>query len=111
MTVTPDSMIRTPREITDAWEDRMLAPQAIRSARSRGRRRPETPCPYRTDFQRDRDRILHSKAFRRLASKTQVFVQPRTDHDRTRLTHTLEVAQGAGNGARDLRHHCPRLAA
>lgn len=81
----------------------MLAPQAMRSAQSRGRQRQETPCPFRTDFQRDRDRILHSKSFRRLAAKTQVFVQPRTDHNRTRLTHSLEVCQVARTIARVLR--------
>ncbi len=103
MTTTLEMTPRLPREVTEEWEDRMLAPPALRSARSRGRQRPETPCPYRTDFQRDRDRILHCKAFRRLASKTQVFVQPRTDHERTRLTHTLEVAQVARTIARALR--------
>lgn len=92
-----------PRTITEEWEARMLAPQAARSALSRGRQRSESPCPYRTDFQRDRDRILHSKTFRRLAAKTQVFVQPRTDHDRTRLTHSLEVCQVARTIARALR--------
>jgi len=81
----------------------MLAPEAARSANSRGRCRAEVPCPFRTDFQRDRDRILHSKSFRRLAGKTQVFVAPRTDHDRTRLTHSLEVCQVARTVARVLR--------
>lgn len=99
----PDTDIRSPRQITEAWEDLMLAPQAMRSARTRGRLRPEDPCPYRTAFQRDRDRILHSKAFRRLATKTQVFVTPRSDHDRTRLTHSLEVCQVARTIARVLR--------
>ncbi|HEY3376656.1 MAG TPA: dNTP triphosphohydrolase, partial [Armatimonadota bacterium] len=91
------------RIVTEAWEDRLLAPQGMRSARSRGRLRAEAPCPFRTDYQRDRDRILHSKTFRRLAAKTQVFVQPRTDHDRTRLTHSLEVCQVARTIARVLR--------
>ncbi|HEX2951247.1 MAG TPA: deoxyguanosinetriphosphate triphosphohydrolase [Armatimonadota bacterium] len=81
----------------------MLAPQAMRSRQSRGRQRQDPPCPYRTVFQRDRDRILHCKAFRRLAAKTQVFAQPRTDHDRTRLTHSLEVCQVARTIARALR--------
>ncbi len=99
-TATPT---RCPREITEDWEDRMLAPQAMRSARTRGREYPNAPCPYRTEFQRDRDRILHCKAFRRLALKTQVFVAPRTDHDRTRITHTLEVCQVARTIARALR--------
>ena len=81
----------------------MLAPQAMRSARSRGRMRAEDPCPFRTDYQRDRDRILHCKSFRRLAAKTQVFFGSRTDHDRTRLTHSLEVSQVARTIARVLR--------
>jgi dGTPase len=98
-----DCEFRTPREITEAWEDRMLAPQAMRNARTRGRARPDPPCPLRTEFQRDRDRILHSKAFRRLAHKAQVFVRPRTDHDRVRLTHSLEVCQVARTIARVLR--------
>lgn len=98
-----ETRFRCPREITEEWEDRMLAPQAMRSAQTRGRVRPEEPCPYRTAFQRDRDRILHSKSFRRLAFKTQVFVAPRTDHDRTRLTHSLEVCQVARTIARALR--------
>jgi dGTPase len=94
---------RCPREVTEELEARMLAPQAAHAAQTRGRAVPTDPCPYRTDFQRDRDRILHSKAFRRLAAKTQVFVAPRTDHDRTRLTHSLEVCQVARTIARALR--------
>ena len=70
-----------------------LSPYASRSARSRGRERPESPSPLRTAFQRDRDRIIHTKAFRRLKHKTQVFIAPTGDHYVTRLTHTLEVAQ------------------
>ncbi|MBF6599532.1 MAG: deoxyguanosinetriphosphate triphosphohydrolase [Dehalococcoidia bacterium] len=70
-----------------------LAPAAVRSARSRGRERPEAASDMRTAFQRDRDRIVHSKAFRRLKHKTQVFIAPAGDHYVTRLTHTLEVAQ------------------
>ncbi len=70
-----------------------LAPQAAKSAETRGRRRPETECTLRTAFQRDRDRIVHCKAFRRLKHKTQVFLSPTGDHYRTRLTHTLEVSQ------------------
>lgn len=93
----------SPRQITEAWEERMLAPQAMRSAQSRGRLRPEAPCPLRTVFQRDRDRILHSRSFRRLAAKTQVFVAPRSDHERTRLMHSLEVCQVARTIARALR--------
>src|ERR1700751_889841 len=71
----------------------MLADYAIRVEQSRGRRMPEPPHPYRNDFQRDRDRIIHSRAFRRLEAKTQVSPRPLSDHFRNRLTHTLEVAQ------------------
>ena len=74
-------------------EIKYLSPYAAKSKFSRGRRKPETPCSIRTEFQRDRDRILHSKAFRRLKHKTQVFFSPDDDHYRTRLTHTLEVSQ------------------
>lgn len=79
-----------------------LSPHAIRAANSVGRELPEPPSPVRTDFQRDRDRILHTKAFRRLKHKTQVFVAPLGDHFSTRLTHTLEVAQIARTIARAL---------
>ena len=71
----------------------MLASYAVRVECSRGRRYPELPHPYRDDFQRDRDRIIHARAFRRLENKTQVFTQRLSDHFRTRLTHTIEVAQ------------------
>src|SRR6266568_2197843 len=71
----------------------MLAPFAVRVEHSRGRRFPEPPHPYRNDFQRDRDRVIHARAFRRLEDKTQVFTRRYSDHFRNRLTHTIEVAQ------------------
>lgn len=82
-----------PREVTEQWEVEYLSEHAAKAAFSKGRIHPESKCPIRTDFQRDRDRIIHSKAFRRLMHKTQVFIAPRGDHYRTRMTHTLEVAQ------------------
>jgi dGTPase len=84
-------------------EERWLSSLAVRSYESRGRERPEDPCPLRTPFQRDRDRIVHSKAFRRLRHKTQVFVDPGGDHFRTRLTHTIETTGIARTVARALR--------
>src|SRR5262245_65631772 len=74
-------------------EDEVLAPYAMRTRHSRGRRHPQEPHQFRTLYQRDRDRIVHSTAFRRLMHKTQVMAAPTNDHHRTRLTHTLEVAQ------------------
>jgi dGTPase len=84
-------------------EERWLSPLAVRSYETRGREFPEDDCRLRTPFQRDRDRIVHSKAFRRLRHKTQVFVDPEGDHFRTRLTHTLEAAGIARGVARALR--------
>ena len=84
-------------------ERQTLSVYACPSSESRGRERPEPPCEIRTDFQRDRDRILHSQSFRRLMNKTQVFLAPTGDHYRTRMTHTLEVTQIARIIARALR--------
>jgi dGTPase len=85
-----------------AAREALLSPWAARSATSRGRARPEAPPLYRTEYQRDRDRVLHCKAFRRLKHKTQVFIAPLSDHYVTRMTHTLEVAQIARTIARAL---------
>jgi dGTPase len=93
----------TIREELEQRERDTLAPQAAKSADSRGRVRAETPDLIRPAFQRDRDRIVHSKAFRRLKHKTQVFFAPTGDHYRTRLTHTLEVSQIARTIAKVLR--------
>lgn len=90
------------RERIEARERDTLSPAAMLAANSAGRRFPEHKDPYRTEFQRDRDRILHSKSFRRLKRKTQVFLTPEGDHYRTRLTHTLEVMQIARSIARAL---------
>jgi len=84
-------------------EERSLSALAVRSYETRGRVRAEEPCRLRTPFQRDRDRIVHSKAFRRLAHKTQVFIDPEGDHYRTRLTHTLETTGISRGVARTLR--------
>ena len=91
------------REEYEKREYEMLAPYAAKAAESRGRERELTPCPLRTVYQRDRDRIVHCKSFRRLKHKTQVFLSPEGDHYRTRLTHTLEVSQIARTIARCLR--------
>ena len=84
-------------------EERWLSPLAVRSYETRGRLREEDDCRLRTPFQRDRDRILHSKPFRRLKGKTQVFIDPAGDHYRTRMTHTLETTAIARGVARALR--------
>ncbi|MEY8352314.1 deoxyguanosinetriphosphate triphosphohydrolase [Lachnospiraceae bacterium 54-53] len=91
------------RESTEQWEEAYLSPYAAFSKNSRGREREEDACDIRTAYQRDRDRIIHCKAFRRLKHKTQVFLAPEGDHYRTRLTHTLEVSQIARTIAKSLR--------
>jgi len=93
------------REQLEQRERDILAPQAAKSADSRGRLHAEPPDDVRPAFQRDRDRVIHSKAFRRLKHKTQVFFAPTGDHYRTRLTHTLEVSQIARTIAKVLRLH------
>ncbi len=93
----------TIRERTYEIERMTLSSRAMLSENTKGRKRAVEPCSVRTDFQRDRDKIIHSKSFRRLKHKTQVFITPEGDHYRTRLTHTLEVAQIARTIARALR--------
>lgn len=93
----------TVREQTQGIERQTLAAYAAFSDATQGRMRPEEECQLRTPFQRDRDRIIHCKAFRRLKQKTQVFLSPEGDHYRTRLTHTLEVSQIARTVARAMR--------
>ena len=91
------------KELTYRIEREYLRPEAFLSENTRGRLKPVEPCPIRPPFQRDRDRIIHSKSFRRLMHKMQVFLAPEGDHYRTRLTHTLEVAQIARTIARSMR--------
>lgn len=91
------------REMTEEQERLTLSPRACLSVNSKGRLREMEPCPMRTCFQRDIDRVVHSKSFRRLKHKTQVFLQPEGDHYRTRMTHTLEVCRIARTMARGLR--------
>jgi len=93
----------TPREQTEQIEIATLCEEAMLSIRTKGRRIPAPKCPIRTEFQKDRDRIIHSNSFRRLKHKTQVYLNPTGDHYRTRLTHTLEVSQIARTIARALR--------
>jgi dGTPase len=90
-------------EETTRTRDENLSPFAVMSTDTRGRERPEEPCGVRTEFQRDRDRIVHSKPFRRLKGKTQVFIDPDGDHYRTRMTHTLETTAISRVVARALR--------
>jgi dGTPase len=98
-----DVAVTSPRERTEEIERDILADGAVLAAESKGRERAEQPDDLRTCFQRDRDRIVHAKAFRRLKHKTQVFVAPEGDHYRVRLTHTLDVSQIARTAARALR--------
>ena len=91
------------RKYLQDLEDQNLAPFAARSSVTRGREHPEASHGYRTEYQRDRERIIHSRAFRRLEYKTQVFINHEGDHYRTRLTHTMEVAQIARAVSRALR--------
>lgn len=93
----------TIRENVEQWEKEYLSPYASLSMNSKGRLKPEEECDIRPVFQRDRDRIIHCKAFRRLKDKTQVFLTPEGDHYRTRLTHTLEVSQNARTIAKALK--------
>ena len=96
-------MEQTIRERTEELERQILSPRACLSVHTKGRAVDIPPCPMRTCFQRDVDRVVHSKSFRRLKHKTQVFLQPEGDHYRTRMTHTLEVSRIARTMARGLR--------
>src|SRR5881409_34422 len=103
-------MPETAGQVAHAFESRVreqeehsLSPLAVRSYQTRGRAQPEEECSVRTPFQRDRDRIVHSKPFRRLKGKTQVFIDPSGDHTRTRMTHTLETTANSRVVARALR--------
>src|ERR671918_1224712 len=89
------ALLRRTREEREKLEHELLAPLATKSDQSEGRAEEEDPDEFRTDFERDRDRIIHSKAFRRLKHKTQVFLNPEGDHFVTRLTHTMQVPQVA----------------
>ena len=91
------------RAYAEELEAKTLSPYAMQSKNTRGREYPMEKCPLRTEFVRDRDRIIHCKSFRRLKHKTQMFLSPVGDHYRTRLTHTLEVAQIARTIAHGLR--------
>jgi dGTPase len=91
------------REQSEEIERQILSPYAALSAETKGRMVPEEPCSIRTDYQRDRDRIIHSKSFRRMKHKTQVFLSPTDDHYRTRLTHVIEVSQIARTISKALR--------
>lgn len=100
--IVKDGACMTIRETIEKNEEKNLSPYAVLSKNTRGRLREFTPCNMRTEFQRDRDRIIHAKSFRRLKHKTQVFLAPAGDHYRTRLTHTMEVSQIARTIARSL---------
>ena len=91
------------REQSEEIERKILSPHAALSAETKGRMIYEEPCSIRTDYQRDRDRIIHSKSFRRMKHKTQVFLSPTDDHYRTRLTHVIEVSQIARTISKALR--------